>query len=105
MGLGTRREEIAWVFWETICKSKNERGLGVKDLRMFNIALLAKWFCRLGREDKGLWIDIIKSKYGSWRELFDSKRNNMNLYGGKTLRKYLIPKLGDRGSRIIFYEE
>jgi len=41
-GVGARRRKIAWVFWETICKSKNEGGLGVKDLRMFNIALLAK---------------------------------------------------------------
>ncbi|CAK8532022.1 unnamed protein product [Lathyrus sativus] len=35
---------IAWVSWKTICKSKEEGGLGVKDLGMFNKALLEKWW-------------------------------------------------------------
>ncbi|KAF1861709.1 hypothetical protein Lal_00026130, partial [Lupinus albus] len=32
--------KINWVKWETVCKSKNEDGLGVKDIHSFNTALL-----------------------------------------------------------------
>ncbi|CAK8533179.1 unnamed protein product [Lathyrus sativus] len=37
---------IAWVSWKSICKSKEEGSLGIKDLGMFNKALLAKWWWR-----------------------------------------------------------
>lgn len=37
------RWKIAWVCWKKICKSEGEGGLGVKDVFVFNEALLAKW--------------------------------------------------------------
>jgi len=47
--------------------------LGVQDLDKFNIALLGKWKWRLGKEEPGLWKDIMLSKYESWRKLDDKK--------------------------------
>nr|KYP40962.1 Putative ribonuclease H protein At1g65750 family [Cajanus cajan] len=38
--------KIPWVRWETVCKSKVEGGLGIKDVRLFNRALLRKWVWR-----------------------------------------------------------
>jgi len=43
--------------------------LGVKDIRKFNYALLAKWKWRLGVGEKGVWRNIIESRYGNWREM------------------------------------
>jgi hypothetical protein len=37
------RCRIRWVKWSDICKPKRNRGLGVRDLRVFNLSLLAKW--------------------------------------------------------------
>lgn len=34
---------MAWVIWESICKSRKLGGLGVKYIRIFNLALLSKW--------------------------------------------------------------
>jgi len=42
-------------------------------LRRFNNALLGKWKWRLGKEEQGLWSDILFSKYGSWKALNDKK--------------------------------
>jgi len=39
----SEKRPISWVSWETKCKSWEEGGLGIKDVRMFNNALLAKW--------------------------------------------------------------
>jgi len=64
-GWGHEGRKIAWVKWETICKPKEEGGLGIKDLKRFNYALLGKWKWRLGKEERGLWSDILFSKYGS----------------------------------------
>jgi hypothetical protein len=41
---GTNRQrKIPWVSWANVCKSKADGGLGIKDLRAVNLALLGKW--------------------------------------------------------------
>ncbi|GKV16979.1 hypothetical protein SLEP1_g27539 [Rubroshorea leprosula] len=61
-------KRINWVNWENVCKEKHLGGLGVKDLRKFNLALLGKWWGRLVRDDKGLWGKVIFEKYGKVRD-------------------------------------
>ncbi|GKV16853.1 hypothetical protein SLEP1_g27427 [Rubroshorea leprosula] len=57
--------KIAWVSWDRVCCSKKEGGLGIKNLRWFNMALLGKWWARLAVEgDKGLWSRVLLEKYG-----------------------------------------
>ncbi|GKV14960.1 hypothetical protein SLEP1_g25758 [Rubroshorea leprosula] len=57
--------KIAWVSWDRVCYSKKEGGLGVKNLRWFNMALLGKWWSRLVVEgEKGLWSRVLLEKYG-----------------------------------------
>ena len=50
--------------WENLCKPKQEGGLGIKDIRKFNVALLAKWKWRFVSEEVGKWKDLLVSKYG-----------------------------------------
>ncbi|GKV02337.1 hypothetical protein SLEP1_g14790 [Rubroshorea leprosula] len=61
-------KKINWVKWEHVCKDKKQGGLGVKDLRKFNIALLGKWWGRIVMADKGVWKKVIAEKYGRVRE-------------------------------------
>jgi len=60
---GRDNRSIPWVSWENICKPCEEGGLGIKDMRKFNFALMAKWKWRLMNEEEGKWKDILKSKY------------------------------------------
>lgn len=53
-GGGEGKNKIHWVAWEEVCKEKAEGGLGVKNLRAFNIALLGKWLWRLRIEKTAL---------------------------------------------------
>jgi hypothetical protein len=39
----SKTSKTCWVRWEVICRPKKEGGLGVRDLRLVNISLLAKW--------------------------------------------------------------
>uniref|UniRef100_A0A2N9E3N6 Endonuclease/exonuclease/phosphatase domain-containing protein n=1 Tax=Fagus sylvatica TaxID=28930 RepID=A0A2N9E3N6_FAGSY len=41
-------------------------GLGIRNVRLFNRALLGKWLWRYGNERESLWRRIIHSKYGSF---------------------------------------
>ncbi|GLU01659.1 hypothetical protein SLE2022_189580 [Rubroshorea leprosula] len=72
-------KKINWVKWEQVCKVKKQGGLGVKDLRKFNIALLGKWWGRLVMAEKGLWKKVIEEKYGRVGDpSFNWLRENIN---------------------------
>ncbi len=51
--------------WSQICAPLRHGGLGVKDLRSFNKALLGKWLWRYGSEREALWRLVVDAKYGS----------------------------------------
>ncbi|GKV12022.1 hypothetical protein SLEP1_g23227 [Rubroshorea leprosula] len=57
-------KKINWVRWVKVCRDKEQGGLGVKDLRKFNLALLGKLWGRLVNEEDGLWKKVILQKYG-----------------------------------------
>ncbi|XP_009599850.2 uncharacterized protein [Nicotiana tomentosiformis] len=60
---GTRKFHL--VNWQTVTSPKKWGGLGVKDLRVFNRALLGKWLWRFGVEEHALWREVIAEKYDS----------------------------------------
>ncbi len=53
--------------WKVVCRDKNDGGLGVKDLRNLNLALLAKWWWRFFAPVPNLWSPFIRSLYYSRR--------------------------------------
>ncbi|PNY07585.1 ribonuclease H [Trifolium pratense] len=59
------RSKIPWVSWRDVCRSKKDGGLGVKNLKLFNLSLLAKWRWRLLEEDKSRWKLVLEAKYNS----------------------------------------
>ncbi|GKV28743.1 hypothetical protein SLEP1_g37755 [Rubroshorea leprosula] len=63
-GGGGEERKIKWVSWDKVCKKKEEGGLGVRELRKFNLALLGKWWGRLAENREGLWKRVIIGKYG-----------------------------------------
>nr|XP_016510137.1 PREDICTED: uncharacterized protein LOC107827506 [Nicotiana tabacum] len=66
-----RTRKYHLVNWQTVTSPKKWGGLGVKDLRVFNRALLGKWLWRFGLEEHALWREVIVEKYdstgGGWR--------------------------------------
>lgn len=51
-----------WVRWLDVCKPKTEGGLGIRDQRLVNLALLEKWYWRLITRGKDLWKDIVGAR-------------------------------------------
>jgi len=75
-GWGSKGRKIAWVAWDKVCNSKDAGGLGIINVRSFNLALLGKWICRLNSDKGGLWREVIESKYGGWRGLRELQNDN-----------------------------
>lgn len=108
--------KIPWVNWDLVCKPREEGGLGVKILHIFNLALLGKWRWRVLFEGRGLWFKGLKVRYGAgsvfreaggqdsawWRDLGRLDGSNSPKEGW--LSKGVVRKLGN-GRDILFWNE
>jgi hypothetical protein len=62
-GNNNEKRKIYWVKWSNICKHKKHGGLGFRELRAFNEALLAKQGWRCITQPTSLMAQILKAKY------------------------------------------
>lgn len=53
-----------------MCLPKLEGGLGIKNIERFNLALSAKWRWRLLRGEEGLWVRVLRARYGRLGDAF-----------------------------------
>ncbi|GAU43490.1 hypothetical protein TSUD_92010 [Trifolium subterraneum] len=56
---------MCWVSWKRICQSKDNGGLGIKNLELFNASLLCKWKWRCLSDREAPWYDFLRWRYGS----------------------------------------
>ena len=52
------------VKWSKVCTPIKEGGLGIRNLMVFNCAILGKWLWRYGSERDACW-RVVDSKFGS----------------------------------------
>ena len=57
------KKKIAWLNWDIMCLPKNRGGLGFRDLRSFDLALLAKQGWWLLTNSNSLFSRVYKAKY------------------------------------------
>jgi hypothetical protein len=101
------------VNWNQICQTIRSGGLGIRNPRLFNQALLGKWLWRFGTNQDAFWRKIIISKYGSlhggWTTREVSGPYGVSLW--KHIRKewgncsrFLHFEVGD-GTRVKFWSD
>jgi hypothetical protein len=101
------------VDWNSVCSPISEGGLGIRNVRKFNQALLGKWLWRYAHEEDAWWRKVLVAKYGSSRGGWHS--NVISESHGVGLWKYIC--MGWRnfkghfrfdpgiGSKISFWED
>jgi hypothetical protein len=62
-GSNTDSKKCHWIKWAKLCKSKVEGGMGFRDLRAFNLALLSKQVWRIQTQNNTLMARVLKAKY------------------------------------------
>ena len=63
---------ISWMSWSKLGRPKDRGGMGFRDLKWFNVALLAKQGWRLLQNSDSLVIKILKEKYYAHGEFLDA---------------------------------
>ena len=90
---------MAWVSWEKMCKPKSESGMGFKDLKAFNLALLAKQGWRIHQNPCSITHKILKAKYFARSTFMEANLGRRPLYVWRSL--LAARETIKRGSRWI----
>lgn len=70
--------------------SKENGGLGIKDITNFNLALLGKWRWDLMQHKGELWARVVESKYGGWQGMLEVDRAGSESVWWRDLKRALI---------------
>ena len=96
------------VDWSTVCTPLSLGGLGIRNLRTFNVALLGKWLWRFRQERDALWRQVIEVRYGcdwgGWCSSSFSGPYGVSLWknirrGWHSLSWFIMFEIGD-GSKV-----
>ncbi|PNX99881.1 ribonuclease H, partial [Trifolium pratense] len=62
---GARDNQRNWhtIAWDDICRPKNQDGLGIKNVHLYNKSLIMKLAWNLLTNPSALWVQVLKSKY------------------------------------------
>src|SRR3954465_5222176 len=80
-GAETKRK-YHMVKWPAICSPQKLRGLGVKNSKCQNVALLAKWIWKLAQSATGLWASLLKAKYFPTGTVFETEKKGSAFWNG-----------------------
>ena len=98
--------------WNSICKPKEEGGLGIRHLRQMNQSLLGMWLWRIGEGSDGLWRQVLDWKYSVPRngwELQDAHKKSSAIWRGfLSVKKPFMENIkyqAGSGKMIIFWKD
>jgi hypothetical protein len=66
------RRRVHWMSWEKMVRPKSQGGIGFRDLRVFNQALLARQAWRLIQKPDSLCARLLRAKYYPSSNLLDT---------------------------------
>ncbi|KAL4347498.1 hypothetical protein GQ457_17G013380 [Hibiscus cannabinus] len=85
----TNKQGWPLMAWDRICSPKNVGGLGLRDLRCFNLALLRKQLWRFLTRPDSLVAKLFRAKYFSTGRLLDSRLKDHASFAWKGLHATL----------------
>ena len=88
---------MAWISWERLCTPKAEDGMGFRDLKAFNLVLLAKQWWRMQQNPDSLVHRVLKAKYFPNSVACEAELGSRPSYAWRSL--WTVKKVVDRGSR------
>lgn len=66
---------MSLIAWHKVCADVEEGGLGIRDFKAFNQALMMKLVWQMTLEEDKIWVKVLKEKY------FSGEQGNQVRYG------------------------
>ena len=111
-GQMSNERKIHWKSWNVLTQAKKDGGMGFRDLRNFNLAMLAKQGWRLLHEKESLVFRCFKAKYfprGSFLEATDVPNSSFVwkslLAAQHVLKKGCCWRVGDGSSIRVLHDK
>lgn len=79
------KRKMSWVSWKKMSVSKAHGGLGFRDIRKFNQALLANQIWKLSSRKQSLVYRVLKHRYFKNGDIWNAKKGHQSSYGWKSL--------------------
>lgn len=100
-----------WLSWDKLCEVKEAGGLGFKNLKDFNIALLAKQAWRLINNSNPVVTALMKARYYPHSDFLNASIGNNPSYIWRSIleaqdviRKGLRKKIGDGRNTLVWQD-
>jgi hypothetical protein len=93
--------------WHMICMKRLYGGLGVPNLKDFNLCLLGSWVKRYIKDENKIWRKVVDMKYCSRNSIFYADQNGASSFwkgvmlAAKALKFEYIWNVGN-GEKILF---
>jgi hypothetical protein len=104
-------KKMHWVGWEKMKLSKEEGGLGFRDLYTFNLAMLARQRCRLLPVPESICAQVLRAKFFPHGNILAAKPSvgmsyvwRSILKGLEVLKEDIIWRVGD-GTNVRIWED
>ncbi|GJX36031.1 RNA-directed DNA polymerase, eukaryota, reverse transcriptase zinc-binding domain protein [Tanacetum coccineum] len=101
----------AKVLWDSICKPKDQGGLGLKDLHKWNETLLLKLLWNVAAKKDTLWVKWINVEKQKGRNLWDMQIDSNSSLTWKTflgtrdkIRDHIWVEIGNGKSTSVWYD-
>ncbi|XP_013623363.1 PREDICTED: uncharacterized protein LOC106329276 isoform X2 [Brassica oleracea var. oleracea] len=105
------KQKISWISWKKITACKREGGLGIRDMEIFNLPLLAKQGWRIIKNPSSLLARVMKAKYFRHVDFLQAPTYKSTSYGWRSIlqARSLLQEgikwiVGD-GSKIRVWED
>ncbi|XP_025621471.2 FBD-associated F-box protein At4g10400-like [Arachis hypogaea] len=102
---------MVWIKWDTMTRPKKDGGLGIKNLRAQNLALLSKQCWRLMKYPNSTLSRMLKAKYFRYTDFLHAEIGSILswgwrsvLEGRKVIEKGLLWKIGSGTNVRIFHD-
>ncbi|XP_057739674.1 uncharacterized mitochondrial protein AtMg00310-like [Arachis stenosperma] len=110
-GQRVNERKLQWIKWDTVCRNKDQGGLGFKDLKAFNLAMLEKKSWRILKKFDSLLYRVYKAKYFPYSPFMNAQIGQNPswtwrsiLEGRNMLKKGLKWQIG-QGTQVRIYKD
>ena len=110
-GQSSTEAKLPLISWASLCKPKEEGGLGFRKFKYFNLGLLAKQGWRLIHHPESLAAQILKAKYFPRGSFWEAKIGHQPsflwssiLHGREVLREGSYWRIGD-GNQVSIWQD